>query len=45
MKRLWETREASTVAILLLEIAFFGWYLWPDGDRSHPFLNFPNAMP
>ena len=44
MKRLWETREASTVAILLLEIAFFGWYLWPDGDRSHPFLNFPNAL-
>jgi ribose/xylose/arabinose/galactoside ABC-type transport system permease subunit len=44
VKRLWETREASTVAILLLEIAFFGWYLWPDGDRSHPFLNFPNAL-
>ena len=44
MKKLWETREASTVAILLLEVAFFGWYLWPDGDRSHPFLNFPNAL-
>jgi len=37
-------RELSTVAILLAEIIFFGWYLWPEGDRSHPFLNGPNAL-
>jgi ribose transport system permease protein len=41
---IWETRELSTVAILVLEVAFFGWYLWPDGDRPHPFLNLPNAL-
>ena len=41
---IWETRELSTVAILVLEVAFFGWYLWPDGDRAHPFLNLPNAL-
>jgi ribose/xylose/arabinose/galactoside ABC-type transport system permease subunit len=34
----------STVVILLLEIAFFGWYLWPDADRAHPFLNAGNAL-
>lgn len=44
MKKLWEVRELSTVAILAVEIAFFGWYLWPDGDRPHPFLNLPNAL-
>ena len=44
MKRLWHVRELSTVAILLLEIVFFGWYLWPDGNRSHPFLNAENAL-
>ncbi|HEX6322087.1 MAG TPA: ABC transporter permease [Vicinamibacterales bacterium] len=37
-------RELSTVAILLAEIIFFGWYLWPEGDRAHPFLNGPNAL-
>jgi ribose/xylose/arabinose/galactoside ABC-type transport system permease subunit len=41
---LWAVREVSTVAILALEIAFFTWYLWPDGGRSHPFLNAPNAL-
>ena len=41
---LWEVRELSTVAILLIEIVFFGWYLWPDGSRAHPFLNLPNAV-
>ena len=41
---LWAVREVSTVAILLLEIAFFTWYLWPDAGRSHPFLNAPNAL-
>ena len=44
MKRLWHVRELSTVAILALEVAFFGWYLWPDGDRAHPFLNVENAL-
>ena len=44
MKRLWQTRELSTVAILALEVLFFAWYLAPDGDRSHPFLNGPNAL-
>ena len=44
MKRFWRVRELSTVAILVLEIAFFGWYLWPEGNRSHPVLNFENAL-
>ena len=44
MKRFWHVRELSTVAILVLEVAFFGWYLWPDGDRAHPFLNVENAL-
>jgi ribose/xylose/arabinose/galactoside ABC-type transport system permease subunit len=42
--RLLRTRELSTVAILIAEIAFFGWYLWPDGPRPHPFLNWDNAL-
>lgn len=44
MKKLWQIRELSTVAILILEIAFFGWYLWPEGNRAHPFLNGENAL-
>ncbi len=44
MKRFWRVRELSTVAILVLEIVFFGWYLWPDGTRAHPFLNAENAL-
>ncbi len=44
MKRLWEVRELSTVAILVFEILFFTWYLWPDGTRSHPFLNANNGL-
>ena len=44
MKRLWEIRELSTIAILVLEIAFFAWYLWPQTARSHPFLNAANAL-
>jgi ribose/xylose/arabinose/galactoside ABC-type transport system permease subunit len=44
VKRFWHVRELSTVAILLLEIIFFGWYLWPDGNRPHPFLNAENAL-
>jgi ribose/xylose/arabinose/galactoside ABC-type transport system permease subunit len=41
---LWEARELSTVAILVLEISFFAWYLWPSGGRPHPFFNPGNAV-
>ncbi|MEO7910037.1 MAG: ABC transporter permease, partial [Roseiflexaceae bacterium] len=44
MKRLLHIRELSTVAILIAEIVFFGWYLWPEGSRSHPFLNGENFV-
>ena len=44
MKRLWQVRELSTVAILAVEILFFAWYLWPEGNRPHPFINWPNAL-
>ncbi len=44
MKRLWHIRELSTVAILLVEIIFFSWYLWPDGNRVHPFLSAENFL-
>lgn len=44
MKALWRMRELSTIAILLLEIAFFTWYLWPEADRAHPFFNAANAV-
>jgi len=44
VKRFWHIRELSTIAILVLEIVFFGWYLWPEGNRSHPFLNAENAL-
>ena len=44
MKRFWHVRELSTVVILLLEIVFFTWYLWPDDARRHPFLNVENAL-
>jgi len=44
LKKLWEVREISTVAILLFEILFFSWYLWPDGNRAHPFLNTGNGL-
>lgn len=44
MKRFWHVRELSTIAILVFEIIFFGWYLWPDGNRPHPFLNVENAL-
>lgn len=43
-RRAWHVRELSTVLILLAEIAFFGWYLWPEGGRAHPFLNAGNAL-
>jgi ribose transport system permease protein len=37
-------RELSTVAILVAEIAFFTWYLWPDAGRAHPFFNADNFL-
>jgi ribose/xylose/arabinose/galactoside ABC-type transport system permease subunit len=44
LKKLWHVREFSTVVILVLEILFFTWWLWPDGNRSHPFLNTGNGI-
>ncbi|HYT69715.1 MAG TPA: ABC transporter permease [Vicinamibacterales bacterium] len=44
MKKPWHIREFSTVVILVLEVLFFTWWLWPDGNRSHPFLNAPNGL-
>jgi ribose/xylose/arabinose/galactoside ABC-type transport system permease subunit len=44
MKRLRAVRELSTVAILIAEVLFFAWYLWPEAGRSHPFLNAENAL-
>ncbi len=44
MKQFRGMRELSTVAILVAEILFFAWYLWPEGDRTHPFLNADNAL-
>ena len=45
LARLLRVREGSTLAILLLEIVFFGWYLWPEsGSGYHPFLNGSNAL-
>ena len=44
MKALWRTRELSTVAILVVEVLFFTWYLWPEAGRSHPFFNFGNFL-
>jgi ribose/xylose/arabinose/galactoside ABC-type transport system permease subunit len=44
VKKIWQIRELSTVAILVLEILFFTWWLWPEGQRSHPFLNTGNGL-
>ena len=44
MKQLRAIRELSTVAILIAEILFFAWYLWPEAGRPHPFLNAENAL-
>ncbi len=44
MKKFWQIRELSTVAILIVELLFFTWWLWPDGSRSHPFLNAGNGL-
>jgi ribose transport system permease protein len=44
LKKFWQIREFSTVVILLLEIIFFTWWLWPEGSRTHPFLNAGNFL-
>ena len=44
MTKPWQAREFSTVVILVLEILFFTWWLWPDGNRAHPFLNAGNGV-
>jgi ribose transport system permease protein len=44
MKPFWRAREFSTVAILLAEVLFFTWYLWPDAGRTHPFMNVGNVL-
>ena len=44
MKQLRAMRELSTVAILIAEVLFFAWYLWPEAGRAHPFLNAENAL-
>jgi ribose/xylose/arabinose/galactoside ABC-type transport system permease subunit len=44
VKRLRAARELSTVAILIAEVLFFAWYLWPEAGRAHPFLNAANAL-
>jgi ribose/xylose/arabinose/galactoside ABC-type transport system permease subunit len=44
LKRLRAMRELSTVAILIAEVLFFAWYLWPEAGRAHPFLNGENAL-
>jgi len=44
MTSIWRAREFSTVLILLAEVLFFAWYLWPEAGRSHPFLNSGNFL-
>jgi len=44
MMRFWKAREFSTVAILLAEVLFFTWYLWPEAGRAHPFMNLGNVL-
>lgn len=43
MKQLWQAREFSTLVILVLEVLFFTWYLWPESG-GHPFLNVGNML-
>ena len=44
MKKLYALREARTLVILALEVAFFAWYLYPEPGRPHPFLNTANGL-
>ncbi|MCC7184867.1 MAG: ABC transporter permease [Acidobacteria bacterium] len=43
MRSLWRAREFSTLVILICEVLFFTWYLWPESG-GHPFLNVGNAL-
>jgi len=43
MTSLWRAREFSTLMILIAEVLFFTWYLWPESG-GHPFLNVGNAL-
>jgi ribose/xylose/arabinose/galactoside ABC-type transport system permease subunit len=43
MSQFWKAREFSTLMILVAEVIFFTWYLWPDSG-SHPFLNVGNGL-
>jgi ribose/xylose/arabinose/galactoside ABC-type transport system permease subunit len=44
MKKLFLIRELSTIVILVLEVLFFTWWLWPEAGREHPFLNAANGL-
>lgn len=44
MKKLFRLRELSTVVILVAEVLFFAWYLWPEAGRTHPFFNLENGL-
>jgi ribose/xylose/arabinose/galactoside ABC-type transport system permease subunit len=44
MTPFWRAREFSTVMILLAEVVFFVWYLWPEEGRAHPFMNLGNVL-
>ena len=44
LKKFWQIRELSTVAILVLEVLVFTWWLWPEPGRAHPFLNADNGL-
>jgi ribose/xylose/arabinose/galactoside ABC-type transport system permease subunit len=44
LRRLWHAREFSTVVILVLEILFFTWWLWPEAGRAHPFFSAGNFL-
>jgi ribose/xylose/arabinose/galactoside ABC-type transport system permease subunit len=43
VRSLWRAREFSTLVILICEVLFFTWYLWPESG-GHPFLNVGNAL-
>jgi ribose transport system permease protein len=43
MTSIWRAREFSTLVILICEVLFFTWYLWPESG-GHPFLNVGNAL-
>jgi ribose/xylose/arabinose/galactoside ABC-type transport system permease subunit len=43
MTSIWRAREFSTLMILIAEVLFFTWYLWPESG-GHPFLNVGNAL-